>query len=62
VQMVVSPPMVDVLCRDMGRMFHYLEYKHDIQIELVEDEHSYINQFSMYDLKGEEITDTFNFS
>jgi ribonuclease G len=62
VQMVVSPPMVDVLCRDMGRMFNYLEYKHDIQIELVEDEHSYINQFSMYDLKGEEITDTFNFS
>ena len=62
VQMVVSSAMVDVLCCDLGRMFHYLEYKHKIQIELVEDNHAYMNQFAMYDQNGEEITDLYNFA
>ncbi len=62
VTLVVSRPLVDVLCQDMAKMFHYLEYKHHISIDLVEDEFAHVNQFSMYDDKGEEITDQFNFS
>ena len=51
--------MINVFCNDFGRMFNYLEYKHHMKINLVEDERSYVNQFSIYDSKGEEITDLF---
>lgn len=59
VTLVVSTPMIEVFCHDFGRMFNYLEYKHHMKINLVEDERSYVNQFSIYDSKGEEITDLF---
>jgi len=59
VTLVVSTPMINVFCNDFGRMFNYLEYKHHMKINLVEDERSYVNQFSIYDSKGEEITDLF---
>lgn len=62
VTLVVSTPMVEILCRDMGKMFHYLEYKNKIKINLVEDERAHVNQFSMYDANDEEITDLYNFS
>ena len=61
VTLVVSTPIVDLLCKDLGRMFHYLEYKSGMKINLVEDEHAHVNQFSMYNTEGEEITDQFNF-
>jgi Ribonuclease G/E len=32
VTLVVSTPLVDVFCKDLGRMFHYLEYKHGMKI------------------------------
>ena len=60
VSLVLSTPMVDVFCQDMGRMFNYLEYKHRIKINLIEDDKAYINQFSFYDPQNEEIIDIFN--
>lgn len=62
VTLVVSSTIVDILCRDLGKMFHYLEYKSGLKINLVEDEHAHVNQFSIYDKSGEEITDLYNFS
>lgn len=62
VTLVASPTIIDILCRDMGKMFHYLEHKNKIKINLVEDERTHVNQFSMYDKEGEEITDLYNFS
>ena len=62
VTLVVSSPLVDVFCKDMARMFHYLEYKHSMKIDLVEDEHAHVNQFWMYDKAGEDITDLYNFA
>ncbi|MBR4614953.1 MAG: Rne/Rng family ribonuclease, partial [Kiritimatiellae bacterium] len=38
VTLVLSSPMVEVLVRDRARMLHYLEYKHDMKVELVEDD------------------------
>ncbi|MCK9182483.1 MAG: Rne/Rng family ribonuclease [Fibrobacteraceae bacterium] len=61
VKMVVSTDMVDLLCRDMARMFHYFEYKHEMKIELIEDDKMFPNQFAMYDETGEDITDLYNF-
>jgi ribonuclease G len=43
-------------------MFNYLEYKHNIKISLVEDEHAHVNQFWMYDKNNEDITDLYNFA
>ena len=62
VTLVVSAPVVDVLCKDLNRMFNYLEYKHNIKISLVEDESAHVNQFWMYDKSGEDITDLYNFA
>ncbi len=62
VTLVVSTPIVDILCRDLGKMFHYLEYKSRLKINLVEDERMHVNQFAMYDVAGEEITELYNFS
>jgi ribonuclease G len=61
VTLVVSPAVVDVLCRDLNRMFNYLEYKHNMKISLVEDESAHVNQFWMYDKNNEDITDQYNF-
>ena len=62
VKMVVSTPMVDLLCNNMARMFHYLEYKHEMKLELVEDEKMFPNQFYMFNEKDEDITEEFNFA
>ena len=62
VTLVVSAPVIDVLCKDLNRMFNYLEYKHNIKISLVEDEYAHINQFWMYDKNNEDITDLYNFA
>lgn len=62
VTLVTSSTMVDVLSENMGRMFHYLEHKHNIKIDLVEDEKAAINQFWMYDEAGEEITEQYMFT
>lgn len=62
VTLVASSTIIDILCRDMGKMFHYLEYKNKIKIDLVEDERAHVNQFFLYNKEGEEITDLFNFS
>jgi ribonuclease G len=62
VTLVVSSPLVEVFCKDMARMFHYLEYKHSMKIDLVEDEHAHVNQFWMYDKNNEDITDLYNFA
>ncbi|HHX15594.1 MAG TPA: Rne/Rng family ribonuclease [Fibrobacter sp.] len=62
VNLVVSTPMIEVFCQDLGRMFNYLEHKHQMKINLLEDERSYVNQFTMYDQKGEKITDTYSFA
>jgi ribonuclease G len=61
VTLVVSPQVIDVLCKDHNRMFNYLEYKHSMNISLVEDEHAHINQFWFYDKMGEDITDLYKF-
>lgn len=61
VTLVVSAQVIDVLCRDLCRMFNYLEYKHNMKINLVEDDHAHINQFWMYDKNNEDITDLYNF-
>lgn len=61
VKMVVSSEMVDLLCKDMARMFHYLEYKHELQLELVEDDKMYPSQFYMFNDKDEDITEEYNF-
>jgi ribonuclease G len=60
VTLVVSTPLVDVFCKDLGRMFHYLEYKHGMKINLVEDDHAHTNQFWVYDRNNEDITDLYN--
>ena len=62
VTLVVGSVMVNVLCENLGRMFHYLEHKHSIKIDLVEDEKAMHNQFWMYDEAGEEITDQYLFT
>ena len=61
IKMVVSSEMVDLLCKDMARMFHYLEYKHELQLELVEDDKMYPSQFYMFNDKDEDITEEYNF-
>ena len=59
--MVVSTAMVGSPLPHLRRMFRIWEYRHKIQIELVEDDHAYrANQFAMYDQNGEEITDLYN--
>ena len=54
--------MIDILCRDLNRMFNYLEHKHGMKINLVEDERAHSNQFWMYDKDNEDITDLYNFA
>ena len=61
--LVVPTPIVEILTKDHGRYFHYLEHKHAVSIDLVEDENSPMNQFAFRDQdSGEEITDMYNFN
>jgi len=61
--LVVASPIVQVLTENYARYFHYLEYKHDLKLDLVEDEAASMNQFVMLDTdSGEDITDQYNFN
>ena len=62
VTLVTNPYVVDVLVKDRSRMFNYLEYKHGITIELIQDENAHVNQFWMYNADKEDITDLYNFA
>ena len=62
VTLVTNPYVVDVLAKDRSRMFNYLEYKHGMTIELIQDENAHVNQFWMYNEKKEDITDLYNFA
>ena len=62
VTLVVSAPLVEVLVRDRARMLHYLEFKHGMKVELIEDDHAQVNQFWMFNSDKEDITDLYNFA
>ena len=62
VTLVLSAPMVEVLVRDRARMLHYLEFKHCMNVELVQDDHAHVNQFWMFNDAKEDITDLYNFA
>jgi Rne/Rng family ribonuclease len=62
VTLVVSAPLVEVLVRDRARMLHYLEFKHKMEVELIEDDHAHVNEFWMYNADKEDITDLYNFA
>jgi len=62
VQLVVAPPLAKILSDDYGRMFHYLEHKHSLDIELLEAEDYVSHQFSFFNPEtGEDITEKFAF-
>ncbi|MDR3002130.1 MAG: Rne/Rng family ribonuclease [Fibromonadaceae bacterium] len=62
VQLVVAPSLAKLLSEDYGRMFHYLEYKHSLSIELMEAEDYVSHQFSFFNPDTEEdITEKFAF-
>ena len=60
VTLVLSAPMVQVLVRDRARMLHYLEYKHCMKVELVQDDHAHVNQFWMFNAEKEDITELYS--
>jgi len=62
VQLVVAPPIAKIMSDNYGRMFHYLEHKHSLDIELMEAEDYVSHQFSFFnpDTK-EDITEKFAF-
>jgi ribonuclease G len=62
VQLVVAPPIAKLLSDEYGRMFHYLEHKHSLDIELMEANDYVSHQFSFFnpDTK-EDITEKFAF-
>ncbi|SHK96944.1 Rne/Rng family ribonuclease [Fibrobacter sp. UWEL] len=62
VTLVTNPFVVDVLAKDRSRMFNYLEYKHGMTIDLIQDENAHVNQFWMYNENKEDITDQYNFA
>lgn len=63
ITMVVSSPVVQLFTNDLGRYFHYLEHKHDIRLELVENERAALNEFSMHDTDSrEDITGLYSFN
>ncbi|MCQ2102614.1 MAG: Rne/Rng family ribonuclease [Fibrobacter sp.] len=62
VTLVTNPYVVDVLAKDRSRMFNYLEYKHGMSIDLIQDENAHVNQFWMYNENKEDITDQYNFA
>lgn len=46
----------------MARMFHYLEYRHEMKLELVEDDKMFPSQFYMFNDRDEDITEQYNFA
>ncbi|MCL1966758.1 MAG: ribonuclease E/G, partial [Fibromonadales bacterium] len=63
VQLVVAPPLATLLSDDYGRMFHYLEHKHSLNIDLLEAEEYAVHQFSFINPDNEEdITEKFAFN
>lgn len=62
VTLVTNPFVVDVLSKDRSRMFNYLEHKHGMTIDLIQDENAHVNQFWMYNENKEDITDLYNFA
>ena len=62
VQLVVAPPLSKLLSENYGRMFHYLEHKHSLGIELLEAEDFVSHKFSFFNSDtGEDITEKFAF-
>lgn len=60
--LVASTPVVEILTEDRARYFHFLEHKHSVRIELVEDEAASVNQFHFLDVdSGEDLTEQFHF-
>ncbi|MDR2580225.1 MAG: Rne/Rng family ribonuclease [Fibromonadaceae bacterium] len=63
VQLVISSPLAKILSDDYGRMFHYLEHKYSLNIELLEAEDYASHQFSFLNPEtGEDITEKFAFN
>lgn len=63
VQLVISKALTRILSEDYGRMFHYLEHKHSLNIELLEAEDYASHQFSFFNPDtGEDITEKFAFN
>ncbi len=61
--LVVASPIVQILTDNYGRYFHYLEHKHGLKLELMEDEGASMNQFSFLDPdSNEDITNQFSFN
>jgi len=62
VQLVVASVLARLISDDYGRMFHYLEHKHSLGIELLESEEYVSHQFSFFNPDTEEdITEKFAF-
>ena len=59
INLVVSTMMVDALCADSLRLYRYLEAKHGLKINLVEDTCAHVNQFWMLDRSNEDITELY---
>jgi ribonuclease G len=63
VELVVAPQISKILSEDYGKMFHYLEHKHSINIDLLEAEEYAAHQFSFFSPDtGEDITEKFAFN
>jgi ribonuclease G len=63
VQLIIGTPLAKLLSEDYGRMFHYLEHKHSLNIELLEAEDYANHQFSFFSPEtGEDITEKFAFN
>lgn len=61
--LVVASPVVQILTDNYGRYFHYLEHKHNLKLDLVEDESAAMNQFFFLDPDTQEdLTDQFSFN
>ncbi len=63
ITLLLSSPIIEVFTQDLARYFHYLEHKHSVKLDLVEDESAPSSHFAMYDTKtGEEITELYSFA
>ncbi|MCL2283348.1 MAG: Rne/Rng family ribonuclease [Fibromonadales bacterium] len=63
VQLVVAPLLARLLSDDYGRMFHYLEHKHSLEIDLLEADDYVSHQFSFFNPDTyEDITEKFAFN
>ncbi|HSQ41304.1 MAG TPA: Rne/Rng family ribonuclease [Fibrobacteraceae bacterium] len=61
--LVVSSPVVKVLTENYARYFHYLEHKHSMRLDLMEDETASMNKFYFLDPDTQEdLTELYNFS